>query len=142
MPQLLSMEASELSELLSKARCGTDVTTVMTLAITPTNAANILYIDVVVYATPSVASGIMSAALFQDSTAGALAAIPQRNNAATQGVILTFRHKMTAGTTSSTTFKVRVGFGGAATVTFNGDSAARRFGGVMASSITITEKTP
>ena len=46
---------------------------------------------------------------------------------------------MTAGTTSSTTFKGRAGLSAAGTLSFNGFGGARRFGGVMASSITITE---
>jgi U3 small nucleolar RNA-associated protein 20 len=50
-----------------------------------------------------------------------------------------FSHYMTAGTTSSTTFRVRAGAAGAATTTFNGTAGARKFGGVASSSITITE---
>jgi hypothetical protein len=50
-----------------------------------------------------------------------------------------FRHKITAGTTSEITFKVRSGPSSAATVTFNGYGGNRYLGGVMASSITITE---
>jgi hypothetical protein len=46
---------------------------------------------------------------------------------------------MTAGTIIATTFKVRVGCSGAGTTTFNGVAGGRIFGGVMASSITITE---
>jgi hypothetical protein len=47
-------------------------------------------------------------------------------------------HYMTAGTTSATTFKVRGGVN-AGTLTFNGEVGARLFGGVCASSITVTE---
>ena len=51
-----------------------------------------------------------------------------------------FTHFMTAGTTSSTTFKVRAGPDTAATITFNGrDGTNRRGGGRYASFITITE---
>jgi hypothetical protein len=47
---------------------------------------------------------------------------------------------MTAGTTSETTFRVRAGPSNTTyTLTFNGYNSARYFGGVMASSITITE---
>lgn len=115
----------------------------MTLAITPTNSTNILKIDVVVFATPN-ASNWVTAALFQDSTANALAAIPSYENIATANGPIMFSHYMVAGTTSATTFKVRVGRDASAgtTVTFNGQSAGRIFGGVMASSITITEVTP
>lgn len=110
----------------------------MTLAVTPTNASNILYIDVTIFCVHSTASW-MIAALFQDTTANALAAMPAYNTTSAGGVPITFRHKMTAGTTSATTFKVRAGGGGAGTTTFNGSGGARLFGGVLASSITITE---
>ncbi len=111
---------------------------VMTLAITPTNASNILYIDVVVH-MGTTAAGYQVVALFQDSTADALAATGHVNVTNDTTVTIKFRHKMTAGTTSSTTFKARIGQNNAGTVRFNGNSGARVFGGVAASSITITE---
>ena len=46
---------------------------------------------------------------------------------------------MTAGTISSTTFKLRAGSDGAGTITMNGNGGARKFGGALISSITITE---
>ena len=46
---------------------------------------------------------------------------------------------MTAGTGSSTTFKVRAGGQNAGTTTFNGNVSARKYGGVLLSSLTITE---
>jgi hypothetical protein len=50
-----------------------------------------------------------------------------------------FTHYMAAGTTSATTFKVRIGAVTSGTITFNGIGSARKLGGVLASSITITE---
>ena len=49
---------------------------------------------------------------------------------------------MVAGTTSETTFKVRFGGNASGTMTFNGRLGSRKYGGVFASSITITEYTP
>lgn len=112
----------------------------MSLAITPKSATNKLKIDIVLEVAHSVASTLMSAALFQDTTANALAAIvgtQAANINQPQNIKLTYF--MTAGTVSATTFKVRAGGSGAGTTTFNGSNAARIFGGVMASSITITE---
>lgn len=111
----------------------------MTATITPSNSSNKLRIDVTVFCASSF--GDITIALFQDSTANALAAggydIINRANAM---IGISFSHYMTAGTTSSTTFKVRGGQSNAgSTFTFNGDSGARLFGGVIASSITITE---
>ena len=110
----------------------------MTLAITPANSSNILHIDVVCYMSPPNAENI-HVALFQDATAGALAAGSSRPDGSTSLTAVVFKHKMVAGTTSSTTFKVRGSGPDAGTYTFNGQSGARIFGGVMASSITITE---
>jgi len=111
----------------------------MTLAITPTSATNKLEIDVTILLSLAGGAGRHIAALFQDSTADALAAVEERHSSGSEIETLTFKHYMTAGTTSPTTFKVRGGNGNAGTVTFNGASGTRRFGGVAASSITIRE---
>lgn len=111
---------------------------VMQLAITPKASTNKLRIDVVVNVA-SAASGNVIAALFQNSTANALAAVSEYTATTNGNIRLVFSHFMTAGTTSATTFKVRVGCNNVGTVTFNGASGARLYGGVMASSITITE---
>jgi|TARA_R110002074_G_C12237405_1_gene638878 hypothetical protein len=111
----------------------------MTLAITPKHASNKLKIDVVWLGSQSNSLSYMIATLFQDSTAGALAAGFQgksRSSSDESGII--FTHYMAAGTTSETTFKVRAG-AASGTTTFNGHTTARTLGGVVASSITITE---
>lgn len=110
----------------------------MSLDITPTNAANILYIDIVAIFSNSVIGTVVTTALFQDSTANALAAA-QDTCAQDYTFTVNFRHKMTAGTTSAATFKVRMGGDQVSTTTFNGKNGSRRLGGVLASSITITE---
>jgi len=109
----------------------------MTLAITPTNASNKLLIEVVVNCTNSSAVA-QSVALFQDSTANALAAVSIIVETANRIKNVKFSHYMAAGTTSATTFKIRSGGNVSGTTTFNG-ALGRRFGGVIASSITITE---
>ncbi len=111
----------------------------MTLAITPKSATNKLRIDVTAVYACSQLQTFVGVALFQDSTANALAAVIQEVFAADGNVTATFAHFMTSGTTSATTFKVRIGANGASTITFNGRVAGRLYGGVMASSITITE---
>jgi hypothetical protein len=52
---------------------------------------------------------------------------------------LAIEHEMLAGTTSSTTFRLRAGPESAATITFNGLSAARKFGGVLNSYMRVEE---
>lgn len=113
----------------------------MTLSITPTSATNKLKIEVV--GNFDLGGGdAFVVALFQDSTANALAAVcaPGDNIGAVM-MPVNFTHYMTAGTTSATTFKVRAGSnsGAGGTLTFNGNTGARLLGGVAASSITITE---
>lgn len=113
----------------------------MTLAITPSNTNNKLKIEVVFWGNENsnFANGA-TIALFQDTTANALAA-GQMNLVATtdhaHGV--TFTHFMVAGTTSAITFRVRAGPDISGTFNFNGGYGGRALGGVLASSITITE---
>lgn len=114
----------------------------MTLAITPTSAANMLKIEVVVLLAHSVANTWLSAVLFQNSTANALAVSVQTNPSLEGNTTLHFTHYMTAGTTSATTFRVRCGGNGVGTVTFNGRVSARLYGGIVASGITISEIIP
>lgn len=116
----------------------------MSLAITPKNAGSTLIIDVVwTGSNGGVGTGnLIAAALFQDSTANALAAMQNGADASGSPCLIFFRHKMTAGGTSATTFKVRAGANVAGTTTFNGVAGGRLLGGVMASSITITEILP
>ena len=110
----------------------------MTLAITPTSATNTLLIDIVACFANSAGEGT-TVALFQDATAGALAAAGDYSGGANENRVINFTHKMTTGTTSATTFRIRIGGHGGGTISFNGYSAARKLGGVMASSITIRE---
>jgi hypothetical protein len=118
----------------------TEGTEFMTLSITPTSASNRLRIDVVLFGSATTTPWV-TVALFQDSTANALSATSSFVAVSTSGYSIPLTYFMTAGTTSSTTFKVRAG-SSTGTMTFNGQSGARRLGGVMASSITITEITP
>lgn len=112
----------------------------MTRAITPTNAANKLKIDVVWNGASSASGGgYITVALFQDSTADALAAVMMLVPGTSVPQTITFSHVMVAGTASATTFKIRAGAHAAATTTFNGYGGARKLGGVIASSIVITE---
>lgn len=113
----------------------------ITLAITPTSATNKLKIDVVVNCSYSNANETITVALFQDAIVNALAAFCASSAAsATLPISIKFTHHMVAGTTSEITLKIRIGgVSGGATLTFNGTAGARKMGGVMASSITITE---
>lgn len=120
----------------------TEGTEFITLSITPQNTANILYIDAVVNLNHNLTSLGLMAALFQDTTANALAVAGMTQDPTNHPEQLILKYRMVAGTTSATTFKIRCGSGTAGTITFNGWGSARKFGGVFLSSITIREETP
>jgi hypothetical protein len=105
----------------------------MSLAITPSNVSNKLLIQVLCNGS---AAQLLIAALFQDTTSDALAAGAVYSNNYMAQVVLNYL--MTAGTTSSTTFKVRMG-GSTGGATLNGLSGSRKFGGVSISGIKIME---
>ena len=108
----------------------------MSQAITPTSTANILEISSQAIAAVSTGNQA-SMSLLQDSTANALAATTgEAINSDPFEMHITWL--MRAGTTSSTTFKVNVG-GTAGTLTFNGFSGGRVFGGVANSFLRIRE---
>ena len=112
----------------------------MTLAITPTSAANALASENVAYLSQNSGSEeYMAVALFRDAIANAIAAIAgyqvRDGTGVTQPINLTFL----AGSTSATTLKIRAGSNGATTITLNGTGSSRRFGGVAASSMKLTE---
>jgi hypothetical protein len=111
----------------------------LSVAITPTNASNLLRVDVVFHAAVNDTAKRLIVALFKDSTANALAASTVFFPDSNVPIQSCFTYWMAAGGTSEITFKVRAGPSAASTVTFNGASGARLLGGVMASSITATE---
>jgi len=117
----------------------TEGTEFMTLAITPKSASNKLKIEIVAQLACATSGRAIAMALFQDSTANALACIAKDINIASGFYILTLTHYMTTGTTSATTFRMRAGVQTSGTISFNGLTGSRFYGGVLASSITITE---
>jgi len=119
----------------------TEGTEFMTQAITPKSATNLLIIEVVAYLSGSNAATSLTGAIFQDSTANALATGQTYMATATGRILLPVGHSMTAGTASSTTFKFRAGpdLSGGGTVTFNGANGTRYYGATTKSYIKITE---
>lgn len=117
----------------------TEGTEVLTLAITPfysTSTLEIIFTGVVTRDTNG--ATFLTIALFQDSTADALAANAcylSTNESNTAEL----RYKMTAGNTNSTTFKIRIG-PNANSAYLNADNAGNRLmGGVSATRLTINE---
>ena len=112
---------------------------VLTCAIVPKSATNILKIEAIVNADMDAATS-RTIALFQDSTADAIACTTTAATIDTVHV-MAVTYFMSAGTTSSTTFKVRVGCTGAtADITVNGDNNNQDFyDGALTSTLSITE---
>lgn len=109
---------------------GAEITTV---SITPKATTNLLLIVAGVMSNSSATGG--SIAIFQDTTANALAATGY------QGTDLSYieaKTRITAGTTSSTTFKVRGGPATAGTFRWNG-AGGRYFGAITKSYIEVFE---
>jgi len=111
----------------------------LTKAIQPTSATSLLIIEGVLVLASSTGSALLGIALFQDATAAALAAWRSDQGGAGTARVIPFRHVMVAGTVASTTFKIRAGDNAGGTTTLNGVAGGRIFGGVMASTLTITE---
>lgn len=119
----------------------TEGTEFLTCAITPTSATNDLIITVNALVGSSQIRGGVTGALFQDDTADAIATSNDAEPVAGQIKTFTMVHRMTAGTTSETTFKFRIGADASSTISLNGTASARIYGGTATSSITIMEVT-
>jgi len=110
---------------------------ILTATITPRSATTTLEIEAIIYCASTL--GNIAMGLFQDATvtARAAAGTSNTNRANAMGNIV-LRHRMTSGTTSPTTFRIRAG-AASGTLTINGESSARLFGGVLESSLKVTE---
>ena len=111
------------------------------VSITPGASANRLLIVAMVSTAYSVDAQHHITALFQDTTANALAVAANQTtgNTETSHVLI---HEMAAGTTSSTTFKIRCGCQDSGTLTFNGFGGARKYGGALPSTLIVMEFEP
>lgn len=102
----------------------------MDCTVTPICAANLLISRASAFGGCSSSAGSIGLVLFQDSTANALAGNVVEMQGADDAYFLATNFAMVAGTVAATTFKLRYGSRSGATVTMNGVSAARIFGGV------------
>ena len=118
----------------------TEGTEIITKAITPTSSSNRLFFTFSGNLQNSSTQNI-AFTLFQDSGASAIAMGWSMCHMGNHQNHLGFTHDMVAGTTSSTTFKIRMG-GEGGTYRTNGSSSARRYGGISANRLTIIEYTP
>jgi len=120
----------------------TEGSEVLSLAITPTSATNILWIQLnLTGAVDNTTNNNLEICLFQDSTANALETQTYDLRAVSQEgcVYFYFSYFMVAGTTSSTTFRIRLGGQNLGTLTVNGVNNVALYGGTMGTVMTITE---
>lgn len=110
----------------------------LTITLNPTSAANVGLINTHVNASGSTASTI-TAALFTNSSASALAATANIVESAGRMFQLGIRYMRILGRTTPVILTVRVGLSVAGTVTLNGVAAARLYGGVYDSYIEVQE---
>lgn len=113
---------------------------VLTASITPRKTTNLI---VVSFNIPLASDGgnHLTAALFKDTDANALAASNVTSSNANYMLQATAEHRFVAGTTSAINFAVRVGPNGG-TLYMNGQSVGRRYGGALAATLKITEIEP
>lgn len=109
-----------------------------TRAITPTSATNRLVIEAWIDSCGGSSSSTLIGALFQDATASAIAVVAVAGVAAGATTSMYLRHEMAAGTTSATTFKFNAG-PAAGTMYVNGNNGGRKFGGLSAIKMRVTE---
>jgi len=115
----------------------TEGSELLTVTITPTNSSNLLLIRFVgnVYRP----SANAFCALFQDATTNALSA-NFRGNSGVDTQVMVLEYRMVAGTTSATTFRIRMGLDTTAAWQVNSCSLGSRcMGGVACTVLTVTE---
>jgi hypothetical protein len=112
----------------------------LTLAFTPLSATSKLVIEGSLIANHSGDGGVDTFALFKDSDANAIYAAFRAGPANSAGT-MSFKYIVTAGSTTARTYKLRVGTDSPTTssVQINGYNGARILGGVVVSSLTISE---
>lgn len=116
----------------------TEGTNFFSIVFTPMATGNKIRVEAQLFGAYSVAAHV-TAALFQDATANALAAISAQTTTTNQDVNLALTYEFTAASTSATTLKINAGGSTAGTFTLNGNAGAALFGGVAVSSVKITE---
>lgn len=112
----------------------------LTLAITPTNASNLL--DIMFKANVASNGGgnqFITVALFQDTTANSIGSAVETTTGQNLPLHISGEVRITAGTTAATTIKMRIGDHSGSTITLNGANSGRIGGGALVSALSITE---
>ena len=118
----------------------TEGTQVLTASITPKSATSVLEVNVTLQLCNAGAAWLIGA-LFRDAGVNAVACGSGYASTGNAVYTVSFDYLVIAGSTSLTTFNVRMG-SEAGTYYLNGSSTGRKLGGAYASSITIKEYLP
>jgi len=110
----------------------------LTATITPGATSNRLVVQCSFTGT-SDSGSVHAIALFQDSVTNAIACCNSQTNGTDSGSTISMIWEQAAGTTSATTFKIRVGPHSSTTVYMNGRNNAAAWGGVPISTLQIWE---
>lgn len=113
----------------------------LTVSITPSSAANVLSKTALLTCACNAAQSV-TAALFRDAAASAIAASIMTPPGAAALISIPITHDEIANGSSATTYKLRAGNGaasGSQTLTINGNSGNRLLGGSMASWLAVEE---
>ncbi len=111
---------------------------VLTVDITPQRADSLLIVEAQSWAAPNT-NTVFTGAIFRDNAVGAIAAAGTSVQTSDTLESLAFKAFVTAGSTSPTTFKLRMGQAVAGTLAVNGAAAGRLYGGVGITSLTVKE---
>lgn len=111
------------------------------VTITPKSSTSTLLIfaEANVAHSGTAANTDIAMAIFQDTTTDAIAVACEAPFGVNANINLKLVHSMTSGTTSATTFKMRVGAGVAGTTYMNGSSGNGLYGGKLQSGLVIME---
>lgn len=120
----------------------TEGSEIMTVTITPTNASSVLRVKAHVNVANLSATGTVVLALFRDSTANAVCTAWQNFMTTFTVMQVNLDHAESAGSTSSTTFKLRIGHNTGQTLTVNGYGGNNYFNGTLISSLEVEEILP
>jgi hypothetical protein len=114
---------------------------IVTVSITPTSASSLLRVRAIASGTASVNSSTFIPMIFRDSTANALCA----GYGLISGVngtpfTMSIETQFTAGSTSATTIRFRIGRVGASSGWINGDNAGNPFWGGVGQAVIVVEE--
>jgi hypothetical protein len=115
---------------------------VLVLEVTPASASSTLEIEFSAATISVNAAIVLTVALFVDSDADALAIGSNHIGTGSAQRQLALRYTVASGSTTTRTYKIRVGPASSATVGINGTPSARRFGGASEALLTIREILP